>query len=161
MNATGHGAESSAGVFHKHELAAIFANLARYPRVALAVSGGADSVALMLLVHDWLDLLSTGPQITILTVDHRLREAAASEAEWVKREAQALGFPHETLVWEGEKPNSGLQAGARHARYGLMTAYCRAASIPAIATAHSCDDQAETFVMRLARGSGLDGLAAM
>jgi tRNA(Ile)-lysidine synthase len=94
-------------------------------------------------------------------VDHRLREAAATEAEWVKRKALALGFQHQTLVWEGEKPRSDLQAGARRARYGLMTAYCRTATIPAIATAHTSDDQAETFIMRLARGSGLDGLSAM
>lgn len=161
MNAAAHGAAPSAGVFHEHELASFFANLAHYPRVALAVSGGADSVALMLLVRNWLDHRSSGPQITVLTVDHRLRDAAASEAEWVKREAEALGFEHETLVWEGEKPRSDLQAGARRARYGLMTAYCRAATIPAIATAHTSDDQAETFIMRLARGSGLDGLSAM
>ncbi len=72
-----------------------------------------------------------------------------------------MGFQHETLVWLGEKPHSDLQAEARRARYGLMTAYCRAAAIPAVATAHNCDDQAETFIMRLARGSGLDGLSAM
>jgi tRNA(Ile)-lysidine synthase len=161
MNADAHSAHPSAGDFHEHELASFFANFAHYPRIALAVSGGADSVALMRLVRSWLDLRSRGPQITILTVDHQLREAAASEAAWVKSQAAALGFQHETLVWDGEKPRSGIQAAARNARYGLMTAYCRAASIPAIATAHTSDDQAETFIMRLARGSGLDGLAAM
>ena len=161
MNADAPDADSPTGVFPEHELASFFANLTGYPRVALAVSGGADSVALMLLVRSWLDARSNGPQITVLTVDHRLRDAAASEAEWVKKEAHALRFQHETLVWLGEKPGSDLQAEARRARYGLMTAYCRAAAIPAIATAHNCDDQAETFIMRLARGSGLDGLAAM
>jgi tRNA(Ile)-lysidine synthase len=161
MNADAPDADSSTGVFREHELASFFANLTGYSRVALAVSGGADSVALMLLVRSWLDARSNGPQITVLTVDHRLRDAAASEAEWVKKEAHALRFQHETLVWLGEKPRSDLQAEARRARYGLMTAYCRAAAIPAIATAHNCGDQAETFIMRLARGSGLDGLAAM
>ena len=161
MNADAHDADPATGVFHEHELASFFANLTYYPRVALAVSGGADSVALMLLVRTWLDLRAGGPQITVLTVDHRLRDAAASEAEWVKNEAQVLGFQHETLVWEGEKPHSDLQAAARRARYGLMTAYCRSRSIPAIATAHTSDDQAETFIMRLARGSGLDGLSAI
>jgi tRNA(Ile)-lysidine synthase len=161
MNADAQGADPSAGVFHERELASLFANLTRYPRVALAVSGGVDSVALMFLVRSWLDLRSSGPQITVLTVDHRLREAAASEAEWVKGKAEWLDFQHETLIWEGEKPRSALQAEARRARYGLMTAYCRAATIPAIATAHTSDDQAETFLMRLARGSGLDGLSAM
>lgn len=161
MNADAQGADSSGGVFQERELASLFANLTHYPRVALAVSGGADSVALMFLVRSWLDLRSSGPQITVLTVDHRLREAAASEAEWVKGKAKWLDFQHETLVWEGEKPRSGLQAEARSARYGLMTDYCRAVTIPAIATAHTSDDQAETFLMRLARGSGLDGLSAM
>ena len=161
MNPAAPDADPSTGVFRENELASLFATLAHYPRVALAVSGGADSVALMLLVRSWLDLGSSGPQITVLTVDHRLREAAASEAEWVKRNALALGFQHQTLVWEGEKPRSDLQAEARRARYGLMTAYCRTATIPAIATAHTSDDQAETFIMRLARGSGLDGLSAM
>ena len=161
MNASAHDPNCSAGVFHERELASLFAPLSQYWHVALAVSGGADSVALMLLVRAWLDARSGGPQITVLTVDHRLRDAAASEAEWVKKEARALGFQHETLVWSGQKPRSDLQAEARRARYGLMTVYCRAASIPAIATAHNRNDQAETFIMRLARGSGLDGLSAM
>jgi tRNA(Ile)-lysidine synthase len=155
------GAELSAGAFLEPELAAIFASWGRYPCLALAVSGGADSVALMLLVRSWLDLAPGGPQITVLTVDHRLRAAAALEAEWVREQAAMLGFQHQTLLWEGEKPRSDLQAAARRARYGLMTAYCRAASIPGLATAHNRDDQAETVLMRLARGSGLDGLCAM
>lgn len=161
MNAAAPSADPAIAAFHDDELASLFTALTRYPSVALAVSGGADSVALMLLVHSALGVMSDGAQITVLTVDHGLREASASEAEWVERRANALGFHHHTLVWEGEKPASALQAEARRARYGLMTAYCRAANIPALATAHNSDDQAETLIMRLARGSGLDGLSAM
>jgi tRNA(Ile)-lysidine synthase len=161
MNADTTDTGSSAGVLYEHQLAGLFASLAVHPHVALAVSGGADSVALMLMVRNWLNQRSSGPQITIITVDHRLRDAAASEAEWVKRTAQQLGFQHETLVWNSAKPHAGLQAEARRARYDLLTAFCRATSIPAIATAHTSNDQAETFIMRLARGSGLDGLSAM
>ena len=161
MTPAAQSADPSADVFHAHELDAYFANLAQYTHIALAVSGGADSVALMLLVHNWLNRRPGSPQITVLTVNHKLREAAAAEAEWVKHAAEALHFHHQTLAWEGEKPRSGIQAGARRARYDLMTAYCRAATIPAIVTAHTSDDQAETFVMRLERDSGLDGLSAM
>lgn len=150
------------GVFPDRELAAIFAQWVAYPSIALAVSGGADSVALMLLARDWLNAARGPlPQITVLTVDHALRDGSAAEAQWVKSAAEALGFRHETLRWEGEKPLADLQAEARRARYVLMTGYCRDAGLPALATAHTCDDQAETLLMRLARGSGLDGLAAM
>ena len=155
------GASPDAGGFDADELASCLADLARYPRVALAVSGGADSVALMFMVRAWADLRSSSPQVTVLTVDHGLREASASEAVWVENQAAALHFPHQTLIWTGDKPRSGLQAEARRARYALMTAYCGAEGIPAIATAHNRDDQAETLLMRLARGSGLDGLSAM
>lgn len=83
------------------------------------------------------------------------------EARWVAELSARLGFRHETLSWSGEKPVTGLQASARKARYRLLTAYCRDHGIPAIATAHHADDQAETVLMRLQRGSGVDGLAAM
>jgi len=161
MNAAARSADPSTDIFQASELGACFARLADYPWIALAVSGGADSTALMLMIRAWLDLKPGGPHITVLTVDHRLRDAAASEAEWVTAQARALNFQHQTLVWEGEKPRTAIQAEARRARYDLMTAYCRAEAIPAIATAHTSDDQAETFAMRLARGSGLDGLSAM
>ncbi len=161
MSAAPPDADPSAGAFDADELSSYLADLARYPRIALAVSGGADSVALMLLVRCWADLCAGGPDITVLTVDHRLREASTAEAGWVEAQAAALGFGHKILVWEGDKPHSAIQAEARRARYGLMTAFCRAANIPVIATAHTLEDQAETVLMRLARGSGLDGLSAM
>jgi len=129
---------------------------------ALAVSGGSDSTALMVLMAEWI--VQSGQSLqacTVITVDHRLRPESASEAEAVARQAAALGLRHATLVWEGDKPRTGLQAAARVARYRLMAAYARAHGIGTILSAHTLDDQAETLLMRLARGSGLDGLAGI
>jgi tRNA(Ile)-lysidine synthase len=131
-------------------------------RVALAVSGGSDSTALMVLMAEWIGQTGRSPETcTVLTVDHRLRAESASEAAAVARQASALGLRHATLVWDGDKPRTGLQAAARAARYRLMADYARAHGIGTICTAHTQDDQAETLLMRLARGSGLDGLSAM
>jgi tRNA(Ile)-lysidine synthase len=130
--------------------------------VGLAVSGGSDSTALMVLFADWLRRRSCNlAQHTVLTVDHRLRPQSSAEAETVAHLAAKLGFRHATLVWEGRKPQTGLQAAAREARYRLMADHTRANGIAALLTAHTRDDQAETLLMRLARGSGLDGLAGM
>ncbi|MEQ9143517.1 MAG: tRNA lysidine(34) synthetase TilS [Parvibaculaceae bacterium] len=135
-------------------------------RLGLAVSGGADSVALMLLAARWRAWLEEkgkrAPSLTVLTVDHGLRTEAAREAKQVARWAKALGLPHKTLRWEGAKPAANLQAEARAARYRLLAAWCRTGRETAdLVTAHHLDDQAETFLMRLQRGSGVDGLAAM
>jgi tRNA(Ile)-lysidine synthase len=130
--------------------------------VALAVSGGSDSTALMVLFADWLRQRGADPAAHIvLTVDHRLRAQSAAEAEAVAGLAARLGFRHATLVWEGRKPQTGLQAAARDARYRLMRAHARAHGLATLLTAHTRDDQAETLLMRLARGSGLDGLTAI
>ncbi|HET9935975.1 MAG TPA: tRNA lysidine(34) synthetase TilS [Methyloceanibacter sp.] len=140
----------------------LFALLAPFPHAALAVSGGPDSLALMLLAARWRDAREDGPKLSVLTVDHGLRSGARAEAEQVGRLASALGLPHKILTWEkNEPPPASLQAKARTARYDLMAAYCHAHGIPALVTAHTQDDQAETFLMRLKRGSGLDGLAAI
>ena len=140
----------------------LFVLLAPLPHAALAVSGGPDSVALMLLAARWRDAREDGPKLSILTVDHGLRPGARAEAEQVACMASALGLPHAILTWEkAELPPASLQAKARTARYDLMAAYCHAHGIPALVTAHTQDDQAETFLMRLKRGSGLDGLAAI
>jgi tRNA(Ile)-lysidine synthase len=152
---------SLAAPLNGHDIDALFAGWTAYRRIALAVSGGADSVGLMLLAHDWLSRTTSPPHFTVLTVDHGLRTEATQEAAWVKGEAARLGFPHETLSWTGAKPRADLQAAARAARYGLMLDFCRQAGIEALATAHNADDQAETLLMRLARGSGVDGLAAI
>ncbi|MGC2601163.1 MAG: tRNA lysidine(34) synthetase TilS [Rhodomicrobium sp.] len=139
-----------------------FAPLEGFPSAALAVSGGPDSMALMHLASRWLAIKrrSSGA-VAVLTVDHGLRAESAAEAAFVAAQAERLGFAHATLRWEGDKPKTGIQAAARRARYSLMTAYCVSRNIACLVTAHTEDDQAETFLMRLRRGSGLDGLAAM
>ncbi|MGD9502654.1 MAG: tRNA lysidine(34) synthetase TilS [Methyloceanibacter sp.] len=139
-----------------------FALLAPYAQVALAVSGGPDSLALMLLAMRWREECADGPKLSVLTVDHGLRAGARAEAEGVGRMASALGLDHAILTWEkAEAPAANLQERARVARYDLMAAFCHARGIPALVTAHTQDDQAETVLMRLKRGSGLDGLAAI
>jgi len=138
----------------------LLAPLARFPRVALAVSGGPDSLALMHLAARWRER-HDGSALVVLTVDHALREGSRGEAELVARAAEAEGLRHAILTWEHGAVDTRLHARARTARYDLMAAYCTAHDIPSLVTAHHLDDQAETFLMRLKRGSGLDGLAAI
>lgn len=128
-------------------------------RLLLAVSGGADSMALMRLAG--LLKSSGAADVRVATVDHGLRREARLEAEMVGREAGALGLAHSTLAWTGEKPTSGVQAAAREARYRLLIANALAIGADALMTAHTADDQAETVLMRLARGSGPRGLSGM
>lgn len=133
-----------------------------YSHLALAVSGGPDSLALLHLAARWRLEASDRPRLTVLTVDHGLRAGSREEAVMVERVAEAHGLPHAILDWSNAAcAAGGLQARARQARYDLMAGYCHAHGIEAIVTAHHLDDQAETFLMRLARGSGLDGLAAI
>jgi tRNA(Ile)-lysidine synthase len=130
--------------------------------VALAVSGGSDSTALMVLFAEWLAHTGQSPaDIFVLTVDHGLRQQSRAEAEWVAQMAARLGFRHAILPWAGAKPKTGVQAAARAARYRLLAEFMGANGLRFLMTAHTADDQAETLLMRLARGSGLDGLAAM
>lgn len=123
-------------------------------KVAVAVSGGADSLALALLMHK----LRT---VVALTVDHGLRPESAAEALGVGKTLQRFGITHHVLEWHGEKPSSNIQAEARAARYRLLAEWCVANDVPYLATAHHMDDQAETLLLRLARGSGVYGLAGM
>lgn len=139
----------------------LFAGLKSAPALVLAVSGGPDSVALMWLAARWQRGLARGPLLTVVTVDHGLRPEAAREAREVKRLATELGLPHRTLRWRGAKPKTGLPAAAREARYRLLVQAARAAGASHVLTAHTRDDQAETMLMRLVRGSGLAGLSAM
>jgi tRNA(Ile)-lysidine synthase len=144
------------------EACEVFGRLARYGKLALAVSGGPDSLAMMHLAAEWRAGRGAGPELHMLTVDHGLRPSSRDEAIMVGKLAAALGLPHTILSWQAHgEARSALQARARAARYDLMAAYCHANDIPALATAHTLDDQAETFLMRLKRGSGLDGLAAI
>ncbi len=140
---------------------AIFAPWKGVPAVMLAVSGGPDSVALMWLAARWRRGLKRGPRLIAVTVDHGLRKDAAREARDVKRLARELGIEHRTLRWQGPKPRTGVQAAAREARYRLLAKAARASGAMHVATAHTRDDQAETLLMRLLRGSGISGLSAM
>ncbi len=104
---------------------------------------------------------SAPPKLVAVTIDHGLRAEAAREAAAVKRLARRLGVAHRTLRWLGRKPKTGLQEAARHARYRLLAQAATRAGYAHILTAHTLDDQAETVLFRLARGSGLVGLAGM
>jgi tRNA(Ile)-lysidine synthase len=140
---------------------AIFAPWKAVPAVVLAVSGGPDSVALMWLAARWRRGLKRGPRLIAVTVDHGLRAEAAREARGVKRLAKTLAIEHRTLRWRGAKPKTGVPAAAREARYALLAKAARAGGATHVATAHTRDDQAETLLMRLLRGSGIAGLGAM
>ncbi|MGJ4993672.1 tRNA lysidine(34) synthetase TilS [Bradyrhizobium sp. HKCCYLS3077] len=139
----------------------LFAPLAAAPALVLAVSGGPDSMALMWLVAQWRASLVTGPRLLAVTVDHGLRRASAGEARLVKQIARSLGVQHRTLRWTDDKPGAGIPEAARLARYRLLARAARQLHAGHILTAHTRDDQAETVLMRLLRGSGIAGLAAM
>ena len=144
-----------------HELAALFPDLKNYRRLLIAVSGGPDSIALLTLLYRWRLSLGDGPKLFSATVDHRLRPASRREAASVTEYASKLGIPHGILVWQGKKPATGVQNAAREARYKLLIALAQKIDADAIVTAHTLDDQAETFLMRMARGSGLHGLGGI
>lgn len=129
------------------------------PHVAVAVSGGADSLALAVLLQRWAR--ARGGSVTALIVDHGLRAAAGAEAVRVGKILGGLGLAHHILRWRGAKPAANVQAAARRARYGLLNDWCARRGVLHLALGHQLEDQAETFLLRLGRGSGLDGLAAM
>jgi tRNA(Ile)-lysidine synthase len=139
----------------------IFESLNGMSRLALAVSGGSDSMAMLRMVHEWASTQDKLLRIFVLTVDHGLREVAGDEAKQVAQWCAGLGIAHETLRWDGQKPLTGIQAKARAARYDLMSAWCIAHDVPALLTAHTADDQAETVVMRSARTSSAKSLAGI
>ena len=120
-----------------------------------------DSVALMWLAARWRRSLSRGPRLLAVTIDHGLRPDAAREARDVKQLARALDLAHRTMKWTGVKPDSGIPAAARAERYRLLARAARSEGATHILTAHTRDDQAETLLMRLLRGSGIAGLSAM
>ena len=129
------------------------------PRIAVAVSGGPDSLALCLLADRWARARS-GAAFG-LTVDHRLRPESGAEAAQVQCWLTARGITHRTLRWLGARPITGLQEQARAARLALLTGWCRRAGVLHLLLGHQREDQAETALQRLVRGSGIDGLAAM
>lgn len=142
-------------------VAAALDRLARdLPALGVAVSGGSDSLALLYLAAAWAG--PRGIRIEAATVDHRLRPESAAEAEAVGRAAAALGIAHKVLVWDhGGNVPGNLMDAARRARLRLLADWAGARGLGAVALGHTQDDQAETLLMRLARGAGLDGLSGM
>ncbi len=128
--------------------------------ILIAVSGGPDSMALLHLAAQWAQTRKR-PSLHAATVDHGLRNEARAEIELVAKAAAQLGIPHQTLVWSGSKPTTGIQEKAREARYDLLATHAKNIGAHFIMTAHHADDQAETIVFRLLRGSGLTGLSGM
>ncbi|MGD9538026.1 MAG: tRNA lysidine(34) synthetase TilS [Alphaproteobacteria bacterium] len=156
------GADARAGLPLARHFARAMASLGPFedaPALAVAVSGGPDSMALCLLAEEWA--AGRGGTLIALIVDHGLRTEAAAEARQVARWLKRRGIAARVLRWRGEKPTSGLQAAARVARYNLLTAWCRRHGVLHLLLGHQRDDQAETLLMRLERGSGPDGLAGM
>lgn len=148
------------------EAKALFSDLEQCPVLLLAVSGGPDSVALMLLAARWAKSLKNNsglrkPALVVATVDHGLRSEAKREAADVAKLARKLGLKHRTLKWTGRKPATGLQQAARLARYRLLADAARKVGAAHVLTAHTLDDQAETVLIRMSRGSGITGLGAM
>jgi tRNA(Ile)-lysidine synthase len=148
------------GAVGEAEAGVLFADLAAEPVVVLAVSGGPDSTALLHLMARWRRPLPA-PHLVAVTVDHGLRPEARREAVAVKRLCDQLGVEHATVRWTGEKPSTGIQEAARLARYRLLLKAARRARSRCVVTAHTLDDQAETVLFRMARGSGLAGICGM
>jgi len=151
-------------ILSDEDIVYLLAPLKAFKSLLIAVSGGADSVALLVMVQRWCSIVPEPPTVEVATIDHDLRPGSGDEVRWVADHARALGLVHNSKIWTDEKPSSGLQATARSARYRLLLEIAAERSVSgpvAIVTAHTQDDQAETVVMRLARGSGIDGLGAM
>lgn len=152
---------ASAPVVSAAEANSLFSGLEQSPGILLAVSGGPDSTALLWLAARWRKANKSKSKIFAATVDHGLRKEAHREAVTVGKLAKKLGVPHRILKWNGKKPATGLQQNARAARYRLLAGEAKRVGAAHVLTAHTLDDQAETVIMRMARGSGITGLAAM
>ena len=127
--------------------------------LGIALSGGGDSVALMHLAAEWA--AARGRSLATATVDHGLRPESAAEAVAAGFAAAQLGLPHQVLRWQAGGGSGNLMANARQARLALLADWARGQGLDAVALGHTRDDLAETLLMRLARGAGIDGLAAM
>ncbi|WP_420413430.1 tRNA lysidine(34) synthetase TilS [Roseibium sp.] len=139
----------------------LFASFKDFSEIALAVSGGADSTCLLIAFHDWVSRNNWDGTCEVLTVDHQLRPESSQETGFVQDLCNSLGIPCFVLKWKSEKPASGLQEAARDARYQLIADHLSQSGSEAVVLAHHLDDQAETFLDRLTRGSGIYGLGAM
>ncbi|MBE6451986.1 MAG: tRNA lysidine(34) synthetase TilS [Alphaproteobacteria bacterium] len=123
--------------------------------IAVGVSGGADSLALVLRLKE------LGINVVALSVDHGLRPSSNKEAQYVAELMAKFGIEHHILEWKGDKPQTGIEAAARKARYELLCSWCKVNDVQYLAVGHHRRDQAETFLLRLQRGSGLSGLCGM
>lgn len=129
-------------------------------RLGVAVSGGSDSAGLLLAALDWAR--GRDVALAVATVDHRLRPESGAEAAGVAQLCAALALPHDILVWDHDgAPAGNLADAARDARRALLGAWAARAGLDAVLLGHTRDDQAETLLLRLARGAGVDGLSAM
>jgi tRNA(Ile)-lysidine synthase len=131
-------------------------------RLLVGVSGGPDSLALLLLLHRWAAAQGdAAPQLHAATIDHGLRPESAGEAAFVASVCAGLRVPHAVLPWVGDKPATALQEEAREMRIRLLGEHAMAIEADAVLLGHHLDDQAETILMRLCRGSGLRGLSGI
>ena len=128
-------------------------------KIAVAVSGGSDSLALSLLLNQWIK--NKGGEIVCITIDHKLRVESSNEAIKVGNILRDLSIKHYIIEWFGKKTKSNLQEKARIARYNLLTDYCHQHNIEYLATGHQRNDQAENFIIRADHGSGVYGLAGI
>jgi tRNA(Ile)-lysidine synthase len=143
-----------------HALIAAYLPLSPDGRVALAVSGGPDSMALAFLMKRWCEQNKFPPPHCFI-VDHKLRAESADEALLVKQRLESLGLVADILSWTHDPVTSKLHALARKARYHLLVEACQKNHVKTLLFAHQREDQAETILMRFAKGTGLDGLAGI
>lgn len=127
--------------------------------VVVGVSGGIDSMCLLLTLNEWSKKNNT--KVIAITVDHKLRKASTEEAEYVSKICNDFCIEHHILTWNNEKTSENLEAKARDKRYELISNFCKDNNIKYLVTAHHIEDQAETFFIRLFRGSDIEGLSAM
>ncbi len=144
-----------------HQIDDLFSSLVDIRRIALAVSGGRDSLALMFLINKWLKNNKFEKDVVVLTVNHQLREGSNAECAEVALIAQEYGFHHKILIWHHGNIKTSIQEKARNARYDLMINYLKENGIDNLITGHTLDDKIETFLMRLSKGSGLEGLKSI
>lgn len=150
------------GAIARDEFASLMAPLGPFetkPAVAVGVSGGRDSLSLAFLTREWA--ADRGGRVLALIVDHGLRPQSSAEVEATRALLARHDISSEVLAWSGRKPDSGIQAAARSARYRLLFEACRRHGILHLLLGHHADDQAETVAMRAARATGPDGLAGM
>jgi tRNA(Ile)-lysidine synthase len=143
------------------EIDQLFHSLNNFSKIALAVSGGGDSVCLLIAFCEWRSRRNWEGACEVVVVDHQLRPESSQETCFVRELSEQHGLHCHILKWTDDKPETGVQEAARDARYQLIAKQTAVSGYEAVLLAHHLDDQAETFLDRLTRGSGLNGLGAM